>query len=235
MNQKENGPLAKILAWGVHLFTATGLLAGFLAIIAIRDHEWQWAAFWLIAALLIDGIDGTFARRFRVKEVLPHVDGKMIDYVIDFANYAIIPAFFLYEINLISSPWNEIGAAIILLVSAMYYGLDGMVSEDKYFIGFPVMWNMVVLYQVFVLDVPSPVHFALILFFGILHFVPLKFAYPSQNHFAKVPTLIVTGLFTANLLYAIIVYPNPPLWCSLLAIGTVLYYGGLAVYDTYLR
>ena len=36
----------------------------------------------------LDGIDGTFARMAKVKEVLPHVDGKMIDYVIDFFTYA---------------------------------------------------------------------------------------------------------------------------------------------------
>ncbi|MCB0706284.1 MAG: hypothetical protein KDC34_13290 [Saprospiraceae bacterium] len=235
MNVPTPSPIARIFAWSVHIFTATGLLAGFMAILAIVDHEWQEAAYWLLAALLIDGVDGTFARMARVREVLPNVDGKSIDYVIDFANYAIIPAFFLYESNLIFIPWNEIAVGLILLVSALYYGLDGMVSEDQYFVGFPVMWNMVVLFQVFVFQVGSALNFSLVVLFAILHFVPVKFAYPSQNKHSKVPTILVTIFFIASLLAAIYYYPTPPVWCKILAVLTVAYYAGLAVYDTFFR
>ncbi len=51
---------------------------------------------WLLVALLIDGIDGTLARVFKVKEVLPNVSGKTIDTVVDFTNYAVVPAYFFY-------------------------------------------------------------------------------------------------------------------------------------------
>ena len=94
---------------------------------------------WLFVTLIIDSVDGTFARLFKVREVLPNFDGKMIDYVIDFAIYAIIPAYFIHEAPLLPEDFKLIGATIILLVSAIYYGLDGMVSNDYYFIGFPVM------------------------------------------------------------------------------------------------
>jgi len=131
--------LQKALAWSVHLFTASGICAAFMAILAIADHAWVTAFWWLILCLFIDAIDGTFARLFKAKEVLPQMDGTNIDYVIDFATYAIIPAYFFYEANLVPEDYNLVLTFLILLVSAIYYGKKGMVSDDNYFIGFPVV------------------------------------------------------------------------------------------------
>jgi len=86
----------KIAAWSVHLFTASGLLAGFMGLIAAISGDYQASMLWILATLVIDGIDGTFARMAKVKEVLPQVDGKTIDYVIDFFTYAILPAYLFF-------------------------------------------------------------------------------------------------------------------------------------------
>ncbi|MDH3494480.1 MAG: CDP-alcohol phosphatidyltransferase family protein, partial [Acidobacteriota bacterium] len=91
---------SEIKAWGVHVFTASGILAGFMAVVAITNRDWRTAMAWLLAALLIDGIDGTLARRFKVKEVLPTVNGKLIDTVVDFTNYAVVPSYFVFVTEL---------------------------------------------------------------------------------------------------------------------------------------
>ena len=70
--------IQRVLAWSVHLFTASGLLAAFMSILAINNEDWRGAMLWLFLALFIDAIDGTFARWCKVKEVLPGMDGKMI-------------------------------------------------------------------------------------------------------------------------------------------------------------
>lgn len=129
----------KMAAWGVHVFTSLGMVAGLLAIVAISCGQFREATLWLVVGQLIDGFDGTLARWVQVGKVLPHISGKTIDMVIDFANYALIPAYFLYASGLIGAPWHGIAAGVILLASALYYGKDGMISEDYYFIGFPVM------------------------------------------------------------------------------------------------
>jgi len=49
--------IEKSLAWSVHIFTASGLLAGFMAILAINEHDWRSTMFWLLACLIIDGIE----------------------------------------------------------------------------------------------------------------------------------------------------------------------------------
>lgn len=232
MNQNNNLSI-KIFAWFTHFFTASGLLAGFMAIPAISEKNWRVAMAWLLVALAIDGVDGTLARKFKVKETLPNFDGKTIDYVIDFANYAIIPAYFFYQVNLVQESWNLPLSFLILMVSAIYYGKDGMVSDDYYFIGFPVMWNIVVFYLVFVFSFSETINVAIIVFFSILHFVPIKFAYPSRATRLKLLTLIVTAVFLLITPIIVWFYPEIPVWLKWIANVCLAYYGILAIADTF--
>lgn len=223
----------KTMAWCVHLLTASGLVAGFMAILAINDLAWRGAMLWLVVALVIDGIDGTFARIFRVQEVLPDMNGKTMDYIIDFATYAIIPAYFFHQAGLVDDPYNLPCTILILLVSALYYSKEGMVSEDYYFVGFPVMWNMVVFYLYFVFDFSSLTNALLVIFFAILHFVPIKFVYPSRvKHFRRL-TLAVTTILIVDLAVILYYHPGKYFWLSLVAILAAVYYGVLAIYNTW--
>ncbi len=235
MNSNAVSFFQKTFAWAVHLFTASGLVAGFMAILAINEKDWRTAMAWLIICLVIDGIDGTFARLAKVKEVLPHIDGKTIDYVIDFATYAIIPAYFFYTADLVAESWKLPLTALILLVSAVYYGKEGMVSEDNYFIGFPVLWNMVVFYLVFVFGASQPVNALLVIIFAILHFVPIKFAYPSRGTRFMIPTLIITSLFFIMIVLTVWYFPAKVVWLTVLGWICGLYYGLLAIYNTWLE
>ncbi len=228
MNENNFTIKEKTLAWFVHVFTATGVVFGLLAIIAISKHQFILAMFWLIIAFIVDGVDGMMARKFKVKEVLPFMEGKNIDFVIDFANYAIIPAYFLYEafwiINgekvhvLPNIEWVKITAvSILLLVSALYYGKEPMVSEDMYFIGFPVMWNAVIYFMFFVTYLPAWINFGFVLFFAILHFVPLKYTYPSQNKKYQILNWVVFIIFIVSTILILWNYPNDQLWMRILS------------------
>ena len=222
-------------AWAVHAFTASGLIPAFLAILAIEVRDWRTAMLMLIACLVIDGIDGTFARLANVGEVLPEVDGKTIDYVIDFSTYAIIPAYFFYRAELVPEGWGLPLVALILIVSALYYGKEGMVSHDNYFVGFPVLWNMVVFYLVFVLALPPVVNAVLIVIFAVLHFVPVKFVYPSQGDRFKWITIAVSVLFIVGLVGLSWLYPQRPGWLLAVMYLTAAYYTVLAIVDTWFR
>lgn len=233
MSSKTYSPIQKALAYLVHIFTASGLIAGFMAILSINEKDWRTAMFWLFIALVIDGIDGTFARMLKVKEVLPQIDGKTIDFVVDFATYAIIPAYFFYSAELVPEDWNLPCTSLILLVSALYYGKDGMVSTDMYFIGFPVLWNLVVFYLIFVFQASPIGNIFIILAFAIAHFIPLKFAYPSQASSFQKPTLIVSLLFFIVLLAILYLFPERNTILTTLAWACGLYFGFLAIYNTY--
>ena len=66
-----------------------------MALIAATAGRWAANVFWLGVALIIDGIDGTFARRLRVAEVLPRWSGDVLDLVVDVLNYVFVPAYAL--------------------------------------------------------------------------------------------------------------------------------------------
>lgn len=224
----------RMAAWSVHLFTASGLLAGFMGLLAVERGDWRAAMLWMLLCLFIDGIDGTFARLARVREVLPYVDGKTIDYVIDFFTYAILPAYLFYHAVPVGEPWNLLGAFAMLLTTAIYYGKEGMVSEDgAHFVGFPALWNMVVYAQVFVFPGLSPAgQLAVTAAFAILHFVPILFAYPSRRSTFFWPTLIAAVVFMASVGVNVWYYPEPlPFWRAMTLLATA-YFAALGVYET---
>ncbi|MEL7159895.1 MAG: hypothetical protein AAFN92_03995 [Bacteroidota bacterium] len=223
-----------LAAWLVHIFTASGLLAGFLGLLAAVAGDYRAAMLWMLATLVIDGIDGTFARMAKVKEVLPQVDGKTIDYVIDFFTYAILPAYLFYvAVDMPDAP-RLLGSFAMLLSAAIYYGLEGMVSADgKHFVGFPVLWNMVVYVFIFVTpELNWPLTLGLVLFFSVLHFVPVLFPYPSRGGRWWVLTLVATLLFVVSAILNVWHYPTPSLLWRGVCLGTVVYYGVLSTVDT---
>src|SRR5512140_2108714 len=98
MESKSHLPLErKIYAYGVHLFTATGAVWGLLALMAVFKHEWRLAILWMILAMFVDGFDGMLARRADVKTYAKNIDGALLDNIIDYLNYVVVPALFLLE------------------------------------------------------------------------------------------------------------------------------------------
>jgi len=224
--------IRKSFAWLVHIFTASGLVAGFMAILAINENEWRTAMLWLIVAFIIDAVDGTFARIVKVDEALPNIKGNMIDTVVDFVNYAVIPAYFLYRYDAFPEHLSIPAVAVILIVSAIYYGKEGMIYKDMYFVGFPVLWNIIAFYIIFVLNAGEKFNFFFIVLFGILHFVPVKFAYPSRHSRFQKLDLLFALVFGATMLFAVYFYPEKKFYLSINAYICAVYFLGMAVFNT---
>ncbi|MEM6396927.1 MAG: hypothetical protein AAF741_11325 [Bacteroidota bacterium] len=226
--------MKKLAAWAVHFFTASGLVAGFMGLLAAIERDYRLAMFWMLVTLIIDGIDGTFARMAHVQEVLPGVSGKTIDYVIDFFTYAILPAYLFYVAIPLSGTQQMIGLVAILISSAIYYGIDEMVSEDgHHFIGFPVMWNMVLYIYIFLMPNAAPMVFlGVTIVFAILHFVPILVPYPSRGGRFFRLTLVATLLFLGSALVNVYVYPEQSVAGQVLAWVSVGYFVGITVFNT---
>ena len=88
-------------AWMVHLFTASGLLWGFLAMLAIAANAWRLALLWMSVAVAVDAIDGPLSRRLRTRQRLPQFDGALLDAVVDFLNYVVVPVLFMHMAGLL--------------------------------------------------------------------------------------------------------------------------------------
>lgn len=169
-------PARLTLAWGVHLFTASGAVVGALALVAISAGDLARASLLMLTALLIDSVDGTLARKVRVSEVLPRIDGRRLDDMVDYLNFAIVPVVFMLGAGHVVH-WSL--AAIPILASAYGFSQEDAKTEDDFFLGWPSYWNVVAL-SLWLLEIGPPLSVALVTLFAVLIFVPLKYIYPSH-------------------------------------------------------
>lgn len=175
--KKVTWPQAR--AFSVHLLTASGSFLAFLSLVAAAEKQWTAMFLWLGLALFVDGIDGPIARKLEVKEVLPTWSGELLDNIIDYVTYVLIPAFALYQSGFMGEGLSFLSAAIIVVSSAIYYADTGMKTKENFFKGFPVVWNMVV-FTLFAIAPGEWISFAVVVIAAILSFVPMNFLHPVR-------------------------------------------------------
>jgi phosphatidylcholine synthase len=181
-------------AFAVHIFTAAGAALGFAALLAAFERRWTLMFWCLGAALFIDGIDGTFARKYRVAEVLPRWSGDVLDLVVDFVTYVFVPAYAIAASGLLPPLLALPAGVLIVVTSALYFADRDMKTEDNYFRGFPALWNAAAFY-LFVLK-PAPwVTAATIVVLAVLTFVPFKFLHPFRVKRLRALTLAALVLW----------------------------------------
>ena len=184
----------KAQSWSVHIFTASGALAGFLSLGAILRDNIFLAFIWLSLAFFIDGVDGTFARRYKVKEMLPAIDGSILDNIVDYLNYVFIPTVMLYWFNLVPSQLTLLAVTLILIVSCYTFANTKQKTEDYFFRGFPAVWNIVIFY-LFVMGTSQITNFLVILFFCVMTFIPFKYLHPLRVKEKKSLNLFLTVIW----------------------------------------
>lgn len=227
----KSTPTQQALAWGVHLFTASGAIFALLATFAIFEQQWQMAFIWMAVTVLIDSFDGMLARALGVKDILPQFDGALLDNILDYQTYVFIPALLLVQAELLPPALALMGAAVIVLTSAYQFAQADAKTDDHFFKGFPSYWNVVALY-LFLLALNPWLNLLLVLLCGVLVFVPVKYVYPSRTRRMQRLTMLLSLLWGIMVLVALIEYP---LVRPLLIRGSLLfivYYVGLSIYLT---
>jgi phosphatidylcholine synthase len=220
-----------VFAWAVHLFTASGAVAGFLAVLAVFDHRWVPCFAWLMVAAAIDSCDGFLARVARVREVLPNFDGALLDNLVDYFTYVLVPAFLIYEAGLLPQTFALAGVSLIVLVSAYQFSQSDAKTEDHYFKGFPSYWNVVAFY-LFFLGLDPWVNLAVVGALGVSVFVPVKYLYPSRApHFRRL-TIGLALVWAILLVVLLASYPNVNRSLVWLSLVFVAYYYGLSLFMT---
>lgn len=197
----------KIAAWAVHGFTASGAVLGFLAIISILNNDLVGAFLWLGLALLIDGIDGSLARKIGVLDKTPNIDGSTLDNVIDYLNYVIIPALMIYWFQMVPNGWEIILPAGMFAVSLYTFANLNMKTNDYYFSGFPAVWNIVVLYF-YILNTHPIINVIIILLLFVFTFIPIKFVHPLRVKKIRNLTIFCTVLWSATTLKLVTTNPD---------------------------
>lgn len=191
-----------LLGLAIHLFTAAGAAAGFLALAAAFKGQFPAMFFWLGAALLIDGVDGTFARLVKIEETAPEYDGKVLDLVVDYLNYVIVPVVGIWRSGLVGDDLALGLGLLIVVASSLYFADRRMKMADHFFRGFPALWNVVALY-LFVFQMPVWANAALIVFLCALMFVRVPFVHPMRVRALRALSIAVTCVWFASAMLAV--------------------------------
>jgi phosphatidylcholine synthase len=222
-------PFSHLSAFLVHVFTASGAALALVALMMAVERRWDMMFLCLGVALIIDGVDGTMARRLRVADLLPRWSGDVLDLVVDFLTYVFVPAYAIVTSGLLPGPLALPAGITIVITGAIYFADREMKTADKYFRGFPTLWNAVAFY-LFLLK-PAPwLAAAVIGGLAVLTFVPFKFLHPFRV--ARLRVVNIAAVIAWSLLALIAVVQNlaPQMWVTvgLVVIGFYFLAVGLA-------
>jgi phosphatidylcholine synthase len=223
-----------ILAWLVHLYTALGTIIAYLTVLSIEQTTFREAFFLMALAVFIDATDGMLARAARVKEVIPWFDGELLDEIVDYFNYVIVPCLFLARANILPPQDSLWLAALPLLASAYGFCQRNAKTADNFFLGFPSYWNIVVFY-LYALKTPPWVNAFVIIALSILVFVPIKYIYPSRSPRFRVQLNVLGALWGGAVLYLIYQLPNPSRTLLFASLLFPAYYTALSLWLDYRR
>jgi phosphatidylcholine synthase len=165
-----------------------------MALLAAIDGSWTAVFGWLGLALVIDGVDGTFARMAKVKTNLPRFSGEQLDLVIDYVTYVLVPVVAMLLAGFLRGVPGLILAGLILLSSLFHFSDTQSKAEDYSFVGFPAIWNVVAFY-VFAFGLSQAVTALVVLVCSSLAFVPLKWAHPLRTTAFRPLTLFAMGVW----------------------------------------
>jgi phosphatidylcholine synthase len=222
-------PTRLVLAWGVHLFTAAGAVVGALSLLSIWAGNLGDAALLMIVALAIDSVDGTLARAVGVAEVLPNIDGRRLDDMVDYLNFAVVPVVFMVSAGSLSG-WGWVIPP--LLASSYGFAQGDAKTDDHFFLGWPSYWNVVAFYC-WLLPLSPTASAIWVTGCSIAIFLPFKYVYPSRVPQAIFRhTLNGGGLLWAIVLSASILAPE---WADRfyvveLSLSYLVYYMALSMW-----
>src|SRR5262249_48989278 len=141
-------------------------------------------------------------RAVRVKQVLPLIDGTLLDNVVDYVTYVLVPAYFLIALHLLPAGWEIPVASCPVLASAFGFCRTDAKTTDHFFTGFPSYWNIVAFY-LYALGW-SPVTNALwIVGLSAAVFVPVRYVYPSRTVTLRPLTVVLGCVWAATVLWVL--------------------------------
>jgi len=212
-------------AYGVHILTALGAGLGLWALVLTYDGLYQEAVWVLAVAAIIDSIDGALARLIQTKEHAPKIDGALMDNIVDFITWTIAPLLWIYA-TMDLTVW-----ALIICAIASAFGFSNIraKTDDNFFLGFPSYWNIVVFY-IFLLDLPELFATAVLLMFALVTFLPVKFVYPTRTDYLRPLTLILATIFTLQLVALMYYFDESPAWLTYSSFIFPFYYFGLSFF-----
>ncbi|APC91052.1 MULTISPECIES: CDP-alcohol phosphatidyltransferase family protein [Francisella] len=235
--------IQKIYAWLVHLFTSLGAVFGILAIIfsieaaktivlgqtELHHYYIKLSMFSIIMAIFIDSIDGSLARLVDIKKLAP-LDGALLDNIIDFTTYSIVPCIWVYVSAVVSQQWLIPVILMITISSSYQFCQLNAKTSDHFFVGFPSYWNVIIMYML-CFQSSQLINEITIIILSIFSFIPIKYIYLSRTEhiskskFVKIFTFIFTMLAATATFLAVLIYPikTPTTLITIIVVFSIFY------------
>jgi phosphatidylcholine synthase len=227
-------PFLHVRAFGVHVLTALGAALAFGALVAASAGRWQVMFICLGVALVVDGIDGPLARRFKIATVVPRWSGDTLDLVVDFVTYVFVPAYAIARSGLLPDLVAVPAGILIVVTGALYFADGEMKFADHYFRGFPALWNVVAFY-LFALKLPPWVAVLIVFALAALTFVRFKFVHPMRVRRLRAVTLVMVVLWLVLAMITVARDLDPGPWVAGALVMLALYFFGLGLTDRWSR
>lgn len=218
----------QLAAWGVHLYTSTGVVCALMAAIEIclPLPDSRTVFLWLLLAVFIDATDGPLARHFEVQRRLPSISGRKIDDIVDYLTFTFLPLLLVWRMGWIAGP-GVLWISVALVASLFGFANEKAKEEDAgFFRGFPSYWNVYAFYagvsNWWLGPVPGTV---LLVALAVMTVMPVRFLYPNlaPRPWRKV-LLAGAAVWTLLLAGMLPLYPEAPLWLLALSLVYPVFY-----------
>lgn len=219
------------LAWAIHALTASGVLLGAAGLEAVVRGHPRTAIVYLIVAMIVDGIDGPIARAAKVGDALPGMDGNILDLVVDYLTCVMLPVAFMAYFHAFPSGWTVILCAAILFTAVLWFARTELMTEDKWFRGFPAIWNLVAP-TFFLLRSPHWVNIVVTIGLCVLTLSNVKFVHPMQVIHRRVVNIIVTALWLAAMLALTLTWPTTYLPLEIVLVAAPAWFAFITIERT---
>lgn len=200
--------MASVAGYLVHAYTASGVVWGFLALLATVRGDYRQALLWLALATAVDATDGWLARLVDITRRAPLIDGARLDDIVDYLTFVIVPAVIVWRAPLVPEAWAVVVPAAMLGSSACGFARRDAKTSDHYFTGFPSYWNIVVVYLL-AMHSPPLLNAIAMLMLAVLVFVPVRYIYPSRTPTLMTTTVALCVVWAIQMLAMIWQLPDP--------------------------
>ena len=197
---QTSSKFGKRAGYALHVMTASGAVAGLLALQAIIDDDIRSALLWLVVCQVLDGLDGPIARKIDVVIHAPRVDGFILDLIVDYLTCVVVPVALLVRLELLPHEFQTIIASLVLLISALWFARSDIETTDHWFNGFPAVWNLAVP-TFLVLDLSKNTGAVVTVLLSFSQLTTIKIPHIIRVEAFRYITLPFGALYIGNLFY----------------------------------
>ncbi|UCE23570.1 MAG: CDP-alcohol phosphatidyltransferase family protein [Candidatus Zixiibacteriota bacterium] len=155
--------MKKYLYYCPHVITLVGLGFAALAALAIFDGRYSAAARYLLLVLAVDRIDGTLARKLKVKDKFPGTSGEVLDIITDLVGLTFVPMLLFARTGLFIDGTAPILVAAASMAASWKYSRKEGFLEKGYSVGAPPVFFSLFLFYFLRLPAIFPTVYAVIL------------------------------------------------------------------------